>query len=105
MGRDWQLANSLETLETKMKKLLLDFYEVDPSEVKFDFYYDLTAVFAEYNHLNAPEIALKAGTSPGLIRKFMAGYKYPPLKRGEMIEDIIKNMGKEFSPADSKIIS
>jgi hypothetical protein len=89
-------ANSLDALERKMKKLLHNFHEVEPSAVQFKLAYDLSALFAQLNYLNASAIALKAGINPGLMRQYVAGFKYPSLERAKAIEGIINDLGQEL---------
>jgi hypothetical protein len=89
-------ANSLDVLEKKMKKLLHGFHKVEPSEVKFELTYDLSALFAQKDYLNVSAIALRAGINPGLMRQYVAGFKYPSLERAKAIEHIINDLGHEL---------
>lgn len=89
-------ASSLDALEKKMKKLLQNFHQVKPSEVKFELAYDLSALFAQKDYLNVSAIALKAGINPGLMRQYVAGFKYPSLERAKAIEGIINGLGQEL---------
>lgn len=89
-------AISPDELERKMKKLLQRFHQVEPSEIKFELAYDLTALFAQKNYLNVSAIALKAGISPGLMRQYVAGLKYPSSERAKAIELIINSLGREL---------
>ncbi|HTQ65758.1 MAG TPA: hypothetical protein VMI12_13235 [Puia sp.] len=89
-------AGSLDALEKKMKKLLQNFHKVEPSEVKFEPAYDLSALFAQKDYLNVSAIALKAGINPGLMRQYVSGFKYPSLERAKAIEGIINDLGQEL---------
>ena len=70
-------ANSIEKLEKKMKKLLTDFFEIDPDQVQFKFEYDLTTLFLHKQFLNISAIAEKAGINPSLMRQYAIGKKFP----------------------------
>lgn len=89
-------ANSLEALQRKIKKLLQHFHQVEPSKLEFELFYDLTALFAQMDYLNASAIASKARISPGLMRQYVSGFKYPSLERVKAIEHIINNLGQEL---------
>ncbi len=89
-------AVSPNELEKKMKKLLHYFHNVEPSEVRFELAYDLTALFTQKDYLNVSAIALKAGINPGLMRQYVAGFKYPSLERAKAIEHIINDLGREL---------
>ena len=89
-------AVSSDELEKKMKKLLQRFHQIEPSEIKFELAYDLTALFSQKDFLNVSAIALKAGISPGLMRQYVAGFKYPSPERAKVIEHIINSLGREL---------
>lgn len=89
-------AVSSDELENKMKKLLYRFHQIEPSEIRFELAYDLTALFSEMDFLNLSAIALKAGISPGLMRQYVAGLKYPSPERARAIEHIINDLGREL---------
>ena len=89
-------AVSSDELEKKMKKLLQRFHQVEPSEIKFELAYDLTALFSQKDFLNVSAIALKAGISPGLMRQYVAGFKYPSPERAKVIEHVINSLVREL---------
>ena len=89
-------AVSLVELEKKMKKLLQRFHQIEPSEIKFELTYDLTAIFAQKDYLNVSAVALKAGINPGLMRQYVAGFKYPSPERAKAIEHVINDLGREL---------
>jgi hypothetical protein len=89
-------ASSPDELEKKMKKLLHRFHNIEPLAIKFELAYDLTALFAQKDYLNVSAIALKAGINPGLMRQYVAGFKYPSFKRAKAIEHIINDLGREL---------
>lgn len=59
-------AANLQTLEKKMRKLLKDFHQVE--EVAFEYAYDLTVFFEEFNFLNQSKIAELSGINASLLR-------------------------------------
>src|SRR5215831_592889 len=89
-------AKSLEVLQKKMKKLLHNFHEIDPSRVKFDLAFDLTVLFVQKDYLNVSAVASKAGLNPTLMRQYVAGFKYPSLERAKATERVIREIGKEL---------
>ena len=89
-------AKSLDVLERKMKKLLLKFHQIDPSAVEFGLFYDLSALFAQIDYLNASAVASKAGINPALMRQYISGFKYPSLHRAKAIEETIHILGQEL---------
>jgi hypothetical protein len=68
-------ATNIETLEKKMRKLLKDFHNLQ--SLKFEYSYDLTVFFEEYDFLNQSKIAELAGMNPGLLRQYASGVKHP----------------------------
>lgn len=89
-------ANSVDSLERKMKKLLLKFHQINPSHIEFGLFYDLSALFTKINYLNASAVALKARINPALMRQYVAGFKYPSLERARSIEKVINDLGQEL---------
>lgn len=89
-------ANSLAVLERKIKNLLYKFYQIEPSKIEFELAYDLSALFSQMDYLNISAIAAKAHISPGLMRQYVSGFKYPSQQRAKAIEDTIKNIGHEL---------
>ena len=89
-------AKSLEALQNKMKKLLHNFHDIDPSSVKFDLAFDLTVLFVQKDYLNVSAVASKAGINPTLMRQYVAGFKYPSLERAKAIEQVIREIGREL---------
>jgi hypothetical protein len=62
-------------LKKKIRTLVAHFEGVNVNE--FDVCYDLTSFFDEYSYLNISEIAHKAGISPGIMRQYTSGAKFP----------------------------
>jgi len=87
-------ATNVDTLEKKMKKLLKDFLELQ--NVEFEYSYDLTVFFEEYDFLKQSKIAELAGMNPGLLRQYASGVKHPSLEQAKKIEKAVHNLAKEL---------
>jgi ribosome-binding protein aMBF1 (putative translation factor) len=87
-------ATNVNTLEKKMKKLLKDFLELQ--NVEFEYSYDLTVFFEEYDFLKQSKIAELAGMNPGLLRQYASGVKHPSLEQAKKIEKAVHNLAKEL---------
>ena len=87
-------ATNIDTLEKKMRKLLKDFHELQ--NVEFDYSYDLTVFFEEYDFLKQSKIAELAGMNPGLLRQYASGVKHPSLEQAKKIEKAVHNLAKEL---------
>jgi hypothetical protein len=83
-------AASLQALEKKIKKLIRDFEGLD--EVQFEYAYDLTVFFEQFNFLNQSKIAELAGINPGLIRQYSSGNKQPSKEQVGKIQNAIQVM-------------
>ena len=83
-------ATSLQALERKIRKALKNFEELEA--VEFEYAYDLTVFFEQFNFLNQSKIAELAGINPGLIRQYSSGHKQPSKEQVSKIENAIKKM-------------
>jgi hypothetical protein len=90
-----EVAPSLSVLKSRLKKVILDFEEIDIKE--FDISYDLTSFFEQNAYLNISEIAIEAGISPALMRQYAAGIKFPSEERIREIEKAIREIGKRLA--------
>src|SRR6185312_10816761 len=68
-------AASLPSLEKKIRKSLKDFEGLE--DVEFEYAYDLTVFFEQFNFLNQSKVTELAGINPGLIRQYSSGHKQP----------------------------
>ena len=89
-------ARSIEALQHKFKKNLHDFHDLNPNKVKFEFAYDLTAVFTETEFLNISAIAERAGVNPSLMRQYASGVKHPSTEKVKHIETVFHDLGKRL---------
>lgn len=81
-------ATNLQSLEKKVRKLLKDFEGLD--DVEFEYAYDLTVFFEQFNFLNQSKVAELAGINPGLIRQYSSGHKQPSQEQVGKIEKAIR---------------
>lgn len=84
-------AISLQALEKKMKKALSNFEGL--KEVQFEYAYDLTVFFEQFNFLNQSKIAELAGINPSLIRQYSSGHKQPSKEQVGKIENAVRELG------------
>jgi hypothetical protein len=89
-------AQSLESLQKKMKKTLHDLHGVSPANIDFDVAHDLTAVFSEKTYLNLSVVAQKLGINRSLMAQYAAGTKFPSTERAEAIEKAIHELGRDL---------
>lgn len=87
-------ASSVDVLEKKMRKLLKDFHRL--SDAEFEYSYDLTAFFEQYDFLKQSKIAELAGMNAGLLRQYACGVKYPSPEQAKKIEKAVHDLAKEL---------
>lgn len=87
-------ATTLQALEKKMRKLLKNFEGLE--EVTFEYAYDLTVFFEQFNFLNQSKIAELAGINPGLIRQYSSGHKQPSKEQVAKIEKAIHELAGQL---------
>ncbi len=83
-------AATLQALERKLRKVLLDFHEL--SDIEFSYAYDLTVFFEEFNFLNQSKIAELSGINPGLLRQYASGVKNPSKEQANKIQTAIRDL-------------
>ncbi len=87
-------ATTLQALEKKLRKALKDFEGME--EVEFEYAYDLTIFFEQFNFLNQSKIAELAGINPGLIRQYSSGHKQPSKEQVFKIESAIRELASKL---------
>ncbi len=87
-------ADNMPMLERKMKKLLDNFHNI--TDVKFDYHYDVSAFFENFDFLNQTKIALLSGVNAGLLRQYASGVKHPSPEQAKKIEKAIHKLAKEL---------
>ena len=94
-----EYANNVIELEEKLKVLLFDFENINPMDIVFEYYYDVFALFQQFDFLNIGKVAERAGINAGLLRQYASQVKYPSAKQAQRIEDTIHNLAAEMSKA------
>lgn len=92
-------ANNVIELEEKLKILLFEFENVNPAQILFEHYFDVFALFQQFDFLNIGKVAERAGINAGLLRQYVSQVKYPSAKQAQKIEDTIHNLAAEMSKA------
>ena len=83
-------AATLQALEKKLRKALKDFHHLE--EVKFEYAYDLTVFFEEFNFLNQSKIAELSGINASLLRQYASGVKNPSEIQAKKIQTTIRSL-------------
>ncbi|MGG9963871.1 hypothetical protein [Ferruginibacter sp. SUN106] len=81
---------TLQHLEKKLRKALKDFHKIE--EVKFEYAYDLTVFFEEFNFLNQSKIAELSGINASLLRQYASGVKNPSETQAKKIQTTIRGL-------------
>ena len=87
-------ATGLPLLEKKLKKVLKDFHELE--DISFEYAYDLTVFFEEFNFLNQSKIAELSGINPGLLRQYASGVKNPSKVQANKIQKAIRDLAEKL---------
>ena len=87
-------AATLMALERKLRKVLLDFHEL--TDIEFNYSYDLTVFFEEFNFLNQSKIAELSGINPGLLRQYASGVKNPSKEQANKIQTAIRELASKL---------
>ena len=87
-------ASSMPVLERKMKKLLESFHKI--TDVEFDYHYDVSAFFENFDFLKQTKIAELSGINTGLLRQYASGVKHPSPNQAKKIETAIHKLAKKL---------
>jgi len=90
-------AASIPALQKKMKKLLVDFHDLEADQIDFVLAWDLSVFFEQKDFLNISGIAKMANINSSLLRQYAAGIKFPSPEKTAEIERVIRDIGKELS--------
>ncbi|WP_375585973.1 hypothetical protein [Cyclobacterium xiamenense] len=89
-------APTVAELETKIKKLLEDFEDVNPDTVEFTHSYDIYALFEHFDFLKISNVAKHAGMNPALLRQYVSGAKNPSEEQARRIEETLHRLADEI---------
>lgn len=87
-------ASNLASLERKIRRAIKDFEGLE--DVHFEYAYDMTIFFEQFNFLNQTKIAEWAGLNPGLVRQYSSGHKQPSQEQLGKIESALHSMAKQL---------
>ena len=87
-------GTTLQSLERKIRKALKDFHDL--SDVEFNYAYDLTVFFEQFNFLNQSKIAELSGINPGLLRQYASGVKHPSKEQAGKIQMAITDLANKL---------
>ncbi len=71
--------------------------QLDLSNLKFEFSYDLQAYFQEHDYLKIGSVADLADINPGLMRQYASGVKYPSEVQTDKIRKAIHKIAQDLS--------
>ncbi len=89
-------AHTVAELENQIKIQLKEFDGIDPDRVEFEHYYDVYALFEEFDFINITKFAKYAGINPGLMRQYASGVKSPKQLQAKKIEAAFHKLSHEI---------
>ena len=93
-------AKNLETLESKISRLLQKFHGIEPSNIKYKHKYDLSALFDVFSFLKISNVAEIAGINASLLRQYVTGNKQASAAQAKKVEGAIQKLGKALIEAE-----
>jgi len=109
-GFDWAISygDTLEEAKENFEKFPQEYIEVSnetgreiPPELnngnlEFEYVYDLSGFFAQYNFISPTKIARRMGINTSLMRQYALGGTYMSISKKRKIENEIHTIGKEL---------
>jgi hypothetical protein len=92
-------GSNVHELEEKLKNLLFEFEDLSQDRVVFSYFYDVYALFQQFDFLNIGKIADRAGINAGLLRQYASQVKYPSAKQAQKIEETIHKLADDMKKA------
>ena len=89
-------GKTVQQIERKMSKLLMDFHQLKQDNFAFEIQYDISGLFEDKSFLNASVVADRAGISRLMMRQYRIGNKFPTLDKLNKLEFAIKEMAEEL---------
>ena len=90
-------APTVAALENQIRVLLKEFDGIDADKVEFEHYYDVYALFEEFDFINITKFAKYAGINPGLMRQYASGVKRPKQVQAKKIEAAFHKLSHEIN--------
>lgn len=92
-------GKSVAELQEKLKKLLFEFEGLSPESLEFEHFYDVYALFVQFDYLNITKVAKRAGINPGLLRQYASQVKHPSATQAKKLENTIHQLADELKEA------
>ena len=70
--------------------------ELNNGNLEFEYVYDLSGFFAQYNFISPTKIARRMGINTSLMRQYELGGTYMSISKKRKIENEIHTIGKEL---------
>ncbi|WP_432711804.1 hypothetical protein [Pedobacter sp.] len=89
-------GDTLPELEENLKKLLNEFENLDPENVKFEHFYDVYAMFKQFDFLKIAKVAAHAGIDAELLNQYANQLKYPNAEQAKKLENTIHELARQM---------
>lgn len=71
-----------------------------PTELEFEYHYDIKSFFGYFNYLNVSKVAERAGINPSLMRKYTSGVANAGEAQYRKLQAAIDSMTQELASAN-----
>jgi len=88
-------AGTINELETELHRLIFEFEGI--KDIEFEKYYDVFALFEEFDFINISKFAKYADINPGQLRQYASGVKHPREAQAKKIEQAFHKLSKEIN--------
>ena len=88
-------ADTVAELETNIRKLLVELEDVT-SDIEFELFYDVYALFEQFDFINITKFAKYAGINAGQLRQYASGVKNPRKEQALKIETALHQFSVEL---------
>jgi len=92
-------GKSLPELEEKLKKGLKEFEKLDPETIEFEHFYDVYALFEQFDFLKISKVAELAGINSELLNQYVSQVKYPNAEQAKKLENTIHDLARQMMKA------
>lgn len=87
---------SLLILENKLKNLLFEFEGLEVDRIEFEHFYDVYALFDQFDWLKISKVAEHAGINAGLLRQYASQVKFPSAVQAKKIENTLHHLAEQM---------
>lgn len=102
------VGSSVDEVTAHLRDQIADFLEhegknmpewanVTAEAIRFDYEYDLTALFEVFNSIKINAIADSAGINQSLMRQYATGKKRPSERQAQKIETAVRQLGERLA--------